>query len=147
LNHAVRLALKAIAAVIVSKAVAIALKTVAHLHLVLKVALKVAAISVLKVASNHAANNAVLHLAVAKAVLSPVAINAQTTVAVTASKRATTARAVHPVLLVHPAAETMPAVAQAIASHPVAPRSLVQATSSPTTLAVMQHPSALALKC
>jgi hypothetical protein len=144
LNHAARLALKA-------TVVATVLKTVALLHRVLKVVLKVAVISVPKAASNpvviFAANNAALPLAVAKVALSPVAISAQTTVAVTASKRVTTATAVPLAVQAHLAVVTMPVAAQVIASRPVAPRSLVLATSSPTTPADTQHPSALALKC
>ena len=145
LNHAVRHALKATVVATVLKVVAIALKTVVHLHPGLKVVLKDAAISDLRVASNPvvtpAANSAALHLAVAKAVSSPVAINALTTVVATALKHATAA---HPVRL---AAVTMRVAAQAIASPPVAPRSLVLVTSSPTMPADTQHPSALALKC
>jgi hypothetical protein len=139
LNHAAHLALKATEAVIASKIV--------RLHHALKVALRVAAISAPRAASNRAtisvANNAALRLAVAKVVSSPVAINALTTVAVTASKRATIATAVHHA---HLAAVTTLVAVQAIALHLVAPRSLVQATSSPTMLAVMLHPSALAPK-
>jgi hypothetical protein len=148
LNHAVRLALKATVVATVSKVVAIALKTAVHLHPVLKAVLKVAAISALKVASNPvvtpAANSAALHLAVAKAASSPVAINALTTVVAIALIHATAA---HPVLQALQAAVTMRAAAQAIASPPVAPRSLVLVTSSPTMPADTQHLSALALKC
>ena len=46
----------------------------------------------------------------------------------------------------HLAVVTTHAVVRAIVS-PVAPKSLVQATSSPTMLVAMQHPSALAPKC
>ena len=151
LNHVVRLALKATEVATVSKVVAIALKTVVHLHPVLKAVLKVAAISDLKVDSNpvviSAANNAALHLAVAKAVSSPVAISALTIVAVTASNHATIVTAVHPALQALLAVVTMHVAAQAIALRPVAPRSWVLAISSPTMPADMQHPSALALKC
>jgi hypothetical protein len=139
LNHAAHLALKATEAVIASKIV--------RLHHALKVALRVAAISAQKDALSHAANNAALHLAVAKAALSPAAISALTIVALTASKHATIATAVFPALQALQAAATMPVVVQAIASHPVAPKSSVLVTSSHTTLAVMQHPSALAPKC
>ena len=151
LNLAVRLALKATGVVTVSKVAAIALKAVAHLHLALKVVPKVAASFVLKDVPSHveisAANNAALHPAVAKAASSPAAISALTIVALTASKHATIATAVSPALQALQAAATMPVVVQAIASHPVAPKSSVLVTSSHTTLAVMQHPSALAPKC
>ena len=144
LNHAARLVLKATAVVIASKAVATVLKTAAHLHPALKVVLKVAVISVPKAASSHAVisavNNAASHLAVAKVDLSPVAISAQTTVA-TALIHVTAVHHAHRVVA------TMHAAAQAIALHPVAPKSSVQATSNPTTLAVTQHPIARALKC
>ena len=147
LSHVARLVLKATVAVIASKAVAIVLKTAVHPHLALKVALravaKVVAISVPKVVSNpaviSAANSAALHLAVAKAVSSPVAISGPTTV-VTALIHVTAAH------LAHLAVVTTHAVVRAIVS-PVAPKSLVQATSSPTMLVAMQHPSALAPKC
>ena len=143
--------MKATVAAIASKVVAIVLKTVVHLHLALKAVLKVAAISDLKVDSNpvviSAANNAALHLAVVKAALSPAAISALTIVAVTASKPATIATAVHPALQALQAVVTMHVAAQASALRPVAPKSSEQAISSPTMPADMQHPSALALKC
>ena len=158
MNHAVRLALKATGVVTVSKVVAIALKAVAHLRLALKVALKVVlkavAISVPKVVSNpvviSAVNSAALHLAVAKAASSPVAINALTIVVATASKHATIATiatAVHPALQALQAASTMLAAAQATALRLVAPKSSVQAISSLTMRAVKQPLSALAPKC
>ena len=97
LNLVAHLVLKATEVVTASKAVAIVLKTVAHLLLALKDALKVAAISVQKLAQKavlshgviSAANNAVSHLAVVKPALSLVAINAPTIAAATASTHAT----------------------------------------------------------
>ena len=134
LNHAARLVLKATAVVIASKAVATVLKTAAHLHPALKVVLKVAVISVPKAASSHAVisavNNAASHLAVAKVDLSPVAISALTTVA-TASIHVTAVHHVHRVVA------TMHVAVPVIALH-VAPRSSVQATSSPTTPAAVK---------
>jgi hypothetical protein len=147
LNLVAHLALKATEVVTASKAVAIVLKTVAHLLLALKDALKVAAISVQKLAQKvvlshgaiSAANNAVSHLAVVKPALSHVAINAPTIAAATASTHATAVHHAHQ-------AETMRAAVPAIVLH-AAPKSWVLATSSHTMPVVMQHPSALALKC
>ena len=152
MNHAVRLALKATVVATVSKVVAIALKTAVHLHPVLKVV----AIPALRAVSNpvaiSAANNAALRLAVAKAVSSPVAISALTTVVATASKHVTIATAAPLALQARQAAVTLVTLvtlvaAQVIALHLAAPRSLVQAISSHTMPAAMQHPSALAPKC
>jgi hypothetical protein len=116
LNHAARLALKATAAVIASRAMVIVLKIAAHLHPALKVVLKVAVISAPKAASSHAVisavNNAASHLAVVKVALSPVATSAQTTVAVTALIHVTAVHHAHRVVV------TMPAAAQAIAFTP-----------------------------
>jgi hypothetical protein len=147
LNLVAHPALKAIVAVIASKAVAIVLKTVVHRLLALKDALKVAAISVQKLAQKavlshgviSAANNAVSHLAVVKPALSHVAINAPTIAAATASTHATAVPHAHQ-------AVTMRAAVPAIVLH-AAPKSWVLATSSHTMPVVMQHPSALALKC
>jgi hypothetical protein len=147
LNLVAHLVLKATEVVTASKAVAIVLKTVAHLLLALKDALKVAAISVQKLAQKvvlshgviSAANNAVSHLAVVKPALSHVAINAPTIAAATASTHATAVHHAHQ-------AETMRAAVPAIVLH-AAPKSWVLATSSHTMPVVMQHPSALALKC
>ena len=120
-------------------------------RLALKAVLKVVAISVPKVVSNpvviSVANNAALHLAVAKAVSSPAAISALTTVAVTASKHATIATAVHPALQARQEAVTMLAAAQPTALRLVAPKSWVLATSNHTQRVVMRHRSALAPKC
>jgi hypothetical protein len=146
LNLVAHPALKAIVAVIASKAVAIVLKTVVHRLLALKDALKVAAISVQKLAQKavlsheviSAANNAVSHLAVVKPALSHVAISAPTIAAATASTHATA------VPHAHQAVTTLAAV-PAIVLH-AALKSWVLATSSHTMPVVMQHPSALALK-
>jgi len=147
LNLVAHPALKAIVAVIASKAVAIVLKTVVHRLLALKDALKVAAISVQKLAQKavlshgviSAANNAVSHLAVVKPALSHVAISAPTIAAATASTHATAVPHAHQ-------AVTMLAAVPAIVLH-AALKSWVLATSSHTMPVVMQHPSALALKC
>ena len=147
LNLVAHLVLKATEVVTASKAVAIVLKTVAHLLLALKDALKVAAISVQKLAQKavlshgviSAANNAVSHRAVVKPALSHVAINAPTIAAATASTHATAVHHAHQ-------AETMRAAVPAIVLH-AAPKSWVLATSSHTMPVVMQHPNALALKC
>jgi hypothetical protein len=147
LNLVAHLALKAIVAVIASKAVAIVLKTVVHLRLALKDALKVVAISVPKLAQKAvlnnvvipAANNAASHLAVVKHALSHVAINAPTIAGATASTHATAVPHAHP-------AVTMRAAVPAIVRH-AALKSWVPVTSSLTMPVVMQHPSALALKC
>jgi hypothetical protein len=146
LNLVAHPALKAIVAVIASKAVAIVLKTVVHRLLALKDALKVAAISVQKLAQKavlshgviSAANNAVSHLAVVKPALSHVAISAPTIAAATASTHATAVPHAHQ-------AVTMLAAVPAIVLH-AALKSWVLATSSHTMPVVMQHPSALALK-
>ena len=141
--------MKATVVATVSKVVAIALKTAVHLHPVLKVV----AIPALRAVSNpvaiSAANNAALRLAVAKAVSSPVAISALTTVVATASKHVTIATAAPLALQARQAAVTLVTLvaAQVIALHLAAPRSLVQAISSHTMPAAMQHPSALAPKC
>ena len=121
--------------------------TVARLQLVLKAVPKVAVSSALKavpkVVSSHvvtsAANNAASHLAVAKVVLSHVAINVPR-IAATASTHATAVR------LARPAAVTMHAAAQVIDSH-VALKSLAQAISNPTMQVATQHLSGLAPKC
>jgi hypothetical protein len=107
-------------------------------------------VTVSKVVAISVANNAALHLAVAKAVSSPAAISAPTIGAATASKHATIATiatAVHPALQALQAAVTIPVVAQATALRPVAPKSSVLAISSPTMREVTQHLSALAPKC
>ena len=148
LNLVAHLVLKATEVVTASKAVAIVLKTVAHLLLALKDALKVAAISVQKLAQkavlsngviSAANNNAASPLAVVKPALSPVAINALTIAAATASTHATAAPHAH-------LAVTMHAVVPVIVL-PAAPKWWVLATSNHTMRAVMQHPSALAPKC
>jgi hypothetical protein len=147
LNLVAHLALKAIVVVIASRVVAIDLKTVAHLLLALKDVLKVAAISVKKLAQKavlsngviSAANNAASPLAVVKPALSPVAINALTIVAATAPTHATAAPHAH-------LAVTMHAVVPVIVL-PAAPKWWVLATSNHTMRAVTQHPSALAPKC
>ena len=155
LSHVAHLALKATVAVTASKAVAIVLKTVVHPHRALKLALraeaKVAAISVQKAASNpaviSAANNAALHLAVAKAVSSPVAISVKMHVlrieVATVLNHVTIATAVP---RAHLAVVTMLAAVQAIVSQGALKWSVL-ATSSPTMQVATQHPSALALKC
>jgi hypothetical protein len=132
------LALKAIVAVIASKA--------GHPRRALKAAVK----AVPKVALNPVANSAennpvVLHPAEAKAASNHVAINDKMHVltiavihVVTASTHATAAP--HARLPV-----TVLEAVQAIVSH-VALRSLALATSNLTMLADMPHPSALALK-
>ena len=147
LNLVAHLVLKATEVVTASKAVAIVLKTVAHLLLALKDALKVAAISVQKLAQKavlsngviSAANNAASPLAEVKPALSPVAINALTIAAATASTHAKAAPHAH-------LAVTMHAVVPVIVL-PAAPKWWVLATSNHTMRAVMQHPSALAPKC
>jgi hypothetical protein len=147
LNLVAHLVLKATEVLTASKAVAIVLKTVAHLLLALKDALKVAAISVQKLAQKavlsqgviSAANNAVSHLAVVKPALSQEAINGPTIAAATASTHATAVPHAHQ-------AVTMRAAVPVIVLH-AAPKSWVLATSSHTMPVVMQHPSALALKC
>jgi hypothetical protein len=146
LNHAVRLALKATVVATVSKVVVIALKTAVHLHPVLKVVAILALRAVSNPVAISAANNAALRLAVAKAVSSPVAISALTTVVATASMHVTVATTAPLALQARQEAVTLVA-AQVIALHLAAPRSLVQAISSHTMPAAMQHPSALAPKC
>jgi hypothetical protein len=143
LNLVAHLVLKATEVVTASKAVAIVLKTVAHLLLALKDALRVVAISVQKVVLSQgvisAANNAVSHLAVVKPALSQEAINAPTIAAATASTHATAVPHAHQAVTMHAAVPAIVLLA--------APKSWVLATSSHTMPVVMPHPSALALKC
>ena len=143
MNLVAHLVLKATEVVTASKAVAIVLKTVAHLLLALKDALKVAAISAQKVVLSQgvisAANNAVSHLAVVKPALSQEAINAPTIAAATASTHATAVPHAHQAVTMHAAVPAIVLLA--------APKSWVLATSSHTMPVVMPHPSALALKC
>ena len=145
LSHVVRLALKAIVAVTASKAVVIDLKTV-HQPLVLKVV----ATRVQKYASSlavtSAANNAASHRAVKRA-LNRVAISAKMLVPTVALIHAAKTGLTHAIAVPHAhQAVTMRAAVPAIVLH-AALKSWVLATSSHTMRAVMQHPSALALKC
>jgi hypothetical protein len=146
LNHVAPLALKAIVAVIASKAVAIVLNPVAHLLLVLKVAATRALKDASSLAVTSAANNAASRRAVKRA-LNPVAISAKRHVPTVALIHAVKTASTH-ATAVPPAhqAETMRAVVPAIVLH-AALKSWVLATSSRTMRGVMQHPSALALKC
>jgi hypothetical protein len=146
LNHGAHLALKATEVEIALKAVAIALKTVVHPLL----ALKVAATRVQKHASSlapiSAANNAALHLAV-KPALNPAVISAKRLVPRVALIHAVKTALTHVIAVPHAhQTETMREAVPAIVPHVVL-KSWVLAISSHTMPAVMQPPSALAPKC
>ena len=132
--HSVAVAVVALVVIVVVIAVAIVLSHVVHLALKATVAVIVLRTVALLLP--------VLKDAL-KAVLNPVVISALTTAVVTASKHETIATAA---LRAHLAAETTLAAVPVIVSHG-ALKWWVLATSSPTMRAVMQHPSALALKC